>query len=80
MAVGFEDCLDFGEHALAELLEFGAAVIDRRPVHRPQDAIGHRRRTRDLQEMPASDPGRIAGHMVLNCLGYMGFVSHVRLL
>ena len=63
MAVGFEDCLDFGEHALTQLLEFWAAVIDRRPVHRAQDAIGHRRRTRDLQEMMTS-----MNHDVFNTL------------
>ena len=81
MAVGFEDCLDFGEHALTQLLEFWAAVIDGRLVHRAQDAIRHRRRTRNLQEMPPGDPGRVAGHIrARNCLGYMGFVSHVRLL
>ena len=50
---GLEDGLDAGEHAQAQLLELGPPVIDHRHVHGPQDAVRHRRRPRDLQEMAA---------------------------
>ena len=42
------------EHLLAEGRELGAAVVDGGQAHRPQDAVGHRARARDLQEMAAA--------------------------
>ena len=36
-----------------ELLELRPAMVDHRHGHGPQDAVGHRRRPRNLQEMPA---------------------------
>ncbi len=48
-----EDLLDAGEHLQAERAELGAAVVDGGQAHRPQDAIGHRARAGDLQEVAA---------------------------
>jgi hypothetical protein len=48
-----ENLLHFGEHLPAECAELGPAMIDRRQAHRPQNAIGHRARPGDLQEMAA---------------------------
>ena len=41
----------------AERAELGAAVVDGRAVHRPQDAVGHVGRAGDLQEMAAARCG-----------------------
>ena len=62
---GFEDLLQAGEHFLAELLEAGAAMIDRRVVDRAQHAVGHIGRARDLQKMASVDSchGGLAGEM-----------------
>ena len=38
----------------AQCAELGAAMVDGRIAHRAQDAIGHRARSRDLQEVTAS--------------------------
>jgi hypothetical protein len=50
---GLEDLLDVGQHLQAQGAEFGAAVVDRGQAHGPQDAVGHRRRAGDLQEVAA---------------------------
>ena len=49
-------------HALGELGEFRAAVVDDRRVHRPQHAVGQRRRAGNLQEMAPDDARGILGH------------------
>src|SRR5207253_8151506 len=49
-----EDALHAVEHLQAEACELGAAMIDGRQAHRPQDPVGHRARTRDLQEVAAA--------------------------
>ena len=56
-----EDGADAGEHPEPQPLELRPPVIDHRHVHRPQDAVRHRRRARDLQEMPAG-AARGVGH------------------
>ena len=42
------------EHLQAERAELGAAVVDGGQAHRPQDAVGHRARAGDLQEVAAA--------------------------
>ena len=46
-----EDLLDPFEHCQAERAEFGATMVDGRVAHRAQDAIRHRARSGDLQEV-----------------------------
>ena len=70
---GLEDRLDAFEHALAELGEFRAALVDERHVDRPQDAIGHGRRPGDLQEMAPGKTRGILRHC--HCSGGRFFVS-----
>ena len=78
VALGLEDGLDARQHAQAQLLEFRAAVIEHRLVHRPQDAIGHRRGAGNLQEM-ASGNARLIGRHKSSGQALIGpFVSHVR--
>jgi hypothetical protein len=48
-----EDLADVDEDLPAEGAELRPAVVDRRQAHRPQDAIGHRARPGDLQEVAA---------------------------
>ena len=55
---GLEDGLDALEHALGELGEFRAALVDERHVDRAQDAVGNGRRPGNLQEMA---PGKARG-------------------
>ena len=62
MALGLEDGLDARQHAQAQLLEFRAAVIEHRLVHCPQDAVGHRRRAGNLQEMTSGNARLIGRH------------------
>ena len=62
---GLEDGLDAGQHALAELLELRPAMVDHRHGHRLQDAVGHRRRPRNLQEVPAG-AARLVRHQVVS--------------
>ena len=50
-AVGAEDVPQPVEHLEAERREGRPAVVDRRVVDRPQDAVGDVRRPRDLQEV-----------------------------
>ena len=52
-----EDALHAGEHRLAEIGEFRAAMIHRRQVDRAQHAIRDVGRTRDLQEVTAGACG-----------------------
>ena len=59
---GLEDRLDAVEAALGELGEFRTAMVDDRRVHRPQDAVGDRRRSGDLQEMAPDLTRRILSH------------------
>ena len=59
---GLEDGLDAFEAALGELGEFRTAVVDDRRVHRAQDAVGQRRRARNLQEMAADGARGILRH------------------
>ena len=54
---GLEDLRDALEHPQAERAELRAAVVDRRQAHRPQDAVGHRGRPGDLQEVAAGRDG-----------------------
>src|SRR5262249_49780451 len=56
-----------GEYLQAEFLEFWSAVIDDRHVHRPQDALGDRGRTGDLQEMAPGAPGLVR-HLIAPCV------------
>ena len=58
-AFGLEDRLDAGENTLAELLERRSAVVDDGHRHRLEDAVGDRRRARDLEEMTPCDAGLI---------------------
>ena len=51
---GLEDLLHAGQHLQPERAELGPAVVDRRQAHRPQDAVGHRARAGDLQEVAAA--------------------------
>ena len=51
---GLEDLLHAGDDLLAERAELGPAVVDRRQAHRPQDAVGHRARAGNLQEVAAA--------------------------
>jgi hypothetical protein len=48
-----EDALHSLEHREADLLEFGAAVVDGRAIDGAQDAVRHVRGSRDLEEMAA---------------------------
>ena len=50
-AGGLEDLLAALEHRLAELGEFGAAVVDDRHVHGAEHAVRHRAGPGNLQEM-----------------------------
>ena len=59
---GLENGLDAVEAALGELGEFRAAMIDDRRVHRPQHAVGQRRRPRNLQEMTPGGARSILRH------------------
>jgi hypothetical protein len=54
---GFEYLLESGQHFLAELLEFRAAMIDGCVIDRAQDAVGHIGRAGDLQEMASARHG-----------------------
>ena len=60
--LGLEDRLHAVEHFLAQLGEFRPAVIDGRRVHRAQHAVGHVRRTGDLQEVTSGIARGILGH------------------
>jgi len=51
---GSEHLAHAGQHLQPERAELGPAVVDRRQAHRPQDAIGHRARAGDLQEVAAA--------------------------
>jgi len=46
-----EDLLHAADDLLAEHAELGAAVIDRRQADGAEDAVGHRARPGDLQEV-----------------------------
>ena len=59
---GLENGLDAVEAALGELGEFRAAMVDDRRVHRPQHAVGQRRRAWDLQEMTPGGARSILRH------------------
>jgi hypothetical protein len=59
---GLEDRLNAFKGALGELGELGAAMVDDRRVHRPQHAVGQRRRARNLQEMAPWVARGILGH------------------
>ena len=50
---GLENLPDAGQHLQPERGELRTAVVDGRQAHRPQDPVGHRRRSGDLQEMAA---------------------------
>ena len=50
---GLEDLLDALQNPQAQHAELRAAVVDGRIAHRAQDAVGHRGRTGDLQEVAA---------------------------
>ena len=60
-AGGLEDGPDAREHPEAQLLELRPPVVDHRHVHGPQNAVRHRRRPGDLQEMPPC-AARFVGH------------------
>ncbi len=55
-ARGLEDGLQSIEDFERQACELGAAMVDRRLVHRPQNAVGDIRRSRNLQKMA---PGRV---------------------
>ena len=55
-ARAFENRLDAIEAAFAQRGEFRAPMVHRRIVHRPKNAVRNIRRSRNLQEMPASLP------------------------
>ena len=59
---GLEDGLDAFEAALGELGEFRTAMVDDRRVHGAQDAVGQRRRPRNLQEVAADGARGVLGH------------------
>src|SRR5207248_10013412 len=59
-----ENRLDAVENPFCEPLEFRAAMVDDCPIHRAQDAIGDRRRSGNLQKMPAGNAGRVLSHEV----------------
>jgi hypothetical protein len=59
---GLEDGLDAFEHAPGELDEFRAALVDERHVDRAQHAVGHGRRSGDLQEMTSGKTRCVLRH------------------
>ena len=68
VAAGLEHILQAFEHTAAERAEFGSAMVDDRPRHRPQNAVGNRGGTRYLQEVAPGDTGGIGRHLVLQPL------------
>ena len=52
--LGPDDPLHAVEHAPTQLRELRPAVVDGRPVHGAQHAVGHVRRPGDLQEVPSA--------------------------
>jgi hypothetical protein len=49
-----EHLFQASEHFLTKLLELGAAMVDRRPIDRAQNALGYVGRTGNLQEVAAA--------------------------
>ncbi len=50
---GLENLAHAAKHLLGQRVELGSAVIDRRIIHRPQDAVRDVGRPGNLQEMPS---------------------------
>jgi hypothetical protein len=46
-----EDLLDAAQHLQAQRAELGPAVVDGGQAHGPQDAVGHRARAGNLEEV-----------------------------
>jgi hypothetical protein len=64
-AGALKDALDPFQHALAKLCKVRPAMVDDRHVHRAQDAVWHRRRARDIEEMAAGFAGGVLGHGII---------------
>ena len=60
---GLENRLDAVERAARDLGELRSAMIDERRIHGAQNAVGDRRRPRDLQEMTAGGTRSVFGHV-----------------
>jgi hypothetical protein len=56
-----------GQHGMAQMGEFRAAMIQRRHIHGPKHPVGHIGRSWNLEKMPSSMQGHLGSFR-----GYFG--------